>query len=186
MGSKTYALGKQEYTKEDKDAIINLAKSKEMDRAEAHKAATADFTEEATTTYNRSLLTPDPMLQNIRLPKGKVLLSLFRAPRVLSSGLYLPSTETSINEDTGRLKLVKTDNIDDIKYLSRGVVQAVGEGCDPNLKPGVVVDLYMNAYSGVMQYWSPLNRMDTNFKTPENYFTIAEGNINFIWTTYHL
>ena len=187
MASKIYTLGGDtKQTKQDKEQIKALKETQNKEVAEKMLKNSEVHTEDAVKAYNKGLMEPDPRLENIVLPKGKVLLSLFRAPRVLASGIYIPSTETSINEDTGRLKLVKTDNPTEIKYLSRGVVRAVGDGCEAHLKPGTVVDLYMQSYSNIMQYWSPIDRNDVNQKQPENFFTIPETYINFTWTTYQL
>lgn len=190
MGSKLYTLGGSKLDEKEKERldkeILETHERREKDFAEKHKRNTEQHTVEAVDLYNKELLNIGKEVEGLVMPKGTVLMRLFRAPRVLASGLYLPSTETAISEDTGKLKLVKKDDISDIKYLSRGVVVAVGDGCNEHLKAGTVVDLYMRSYNSIMQYWSPLNRMETDPKVPENYFTVPENYINFIWTTYQL
>lgn len=161
-------------------------KQLEKERIEALKKKDERFTIDATSKYNKSLLEIDPILQNLVLPKGKVLIRLFQAPKVRASGIYVPDTSIIVSENTGKPKIEAMDR-DDTKYFSRGVVVAVGPEVEENLAFGTVIDLYMMAYRNIMQYWSPLNRLGLDSASePENYFTIPENQINFIWKNYQV
>ncbi len=188
MAGKQFFMGGENHTltKEEKA----LFKKEQEEQAEKDRLALLaedeKFTVKATSEYNKSLLNIDPKLKDLTLPKGKVLIRLFQAPKVRESGLYIPDTTIIISENTGKPKMESMDNRD-TKYYSRAVVVAVGEGVEETLAPGTVVDLYMNAYRNITQYWSPLNRLSIdNLEEPENYFTIPDNQINFIWKTYQM
>ena len=78
-------------------------KQLEKERIEALKKKDERFTIDATSKYNKSLLEIDPILQNLVLPKGKVLIRLFQAPKVRASGIYVPDTSIIVSENTGTL-----------------------------------------------------------------------------------
>lgn len=188
MAGKIYGLGgeKTDFTPEERAAY------KKEKAAEAEKerlallAGDERFTVKATSEYNKSLLNIEPRLKDLSLPKGKVLIRLFQAPKVRESGLYIPDTTIVISENTGKAKMESMDNRD-TKYYSRAVVVAISDDSELKLVPGTVIDLYMMAYRNIMQYWSPLNRLSIdNADEPENYFTIPENQINFVWKNYQM
>ena len=188
MSKKIYSLGGDSPSKEDLDYI----KTKNEEKAErtAMNLAARDkkYTKEAIDDYNHSLATEfDEKLENMVLPKGKVLIRLFRAPRVREgSNLYLPNTKTFVSENTGQLKVESMDDSGH-KYLSRAVIVKAAPDLEDQYPQGTVIDLYMQSYKTIAQFWSPLNRdlesMEDS-KNTENYFTVSENAINFIWKGY--
>lgn len=189
MAGKQFWMGGESYEKETPEQK-KLRLKEEEDRRKEKQAKMREsqekFSPKATAEYNKSLIEIEPIVTNITLPKGKVLIRLFQAPKIAESGLYIPDTTIIISENTGKPKIEEVDK-SDTKYFSRAVVVAVGEGVEESITPGTVVDLYMNAYRNIMQYWSPLNRLTIDQKAdPENYFTIPDNQINFIWKTYQM
>lgn len=188
MGKKIFmgvGGGSEPMTEEE---LKKIRAEQAIEQEAKHKVLRGDSieknTKEAVTDYNKSLFKFDPSIENLTLPEGKVLLRLFKVPKVTASGIYIPETITTISENTGKPKLVTTDTGED-RYYSRGVIVHVG--ANTTVQPGDVVDLYMLSYKNILQYWSPLDRMNIDEKsTSENYFTIPENQINFIWKNYQL
>lgn len=183
MSKKIYALGNSKVSQEELIDVKKRHKEKMDDLAKEKLQATKDFTPEATDAYNADLIsTLDPRLEGLTLPKGKLLIRLFRAPRIVGN-IYLPNTKTYISENSGALKIESTDDSSN-KYISRAVIVKAAPDLEDQYAPGTVIDLYMQSYKNIAQFWSPLSRDMESVevsKNPENYFTVPESVVNFIW-----
>lgn len=127
--------------------------------------------------YNRSLFTPEAIVDGIELPGNYVLLRLFRLLNKTKSGFIVPNIEMVPSESGERM----IPKFTDFNFAPRGVVVKVGAGCsdwfNDKVSVGTVVDLKHTDRLHEFNYSFSISA-DTAF---ENYYMMPESMVKTIW-----